>query len=98
MLKQIGIQSYYVLIDTDRGIVNPDFPLLRGNHVILAIRLPDEIQDAKLYAVVNDPQLGRILFFDPTNEYVPLGYLPWYLQNNHGLVVSGQGGKLMAMP
>lgn len=98
MLKQIGIESYYVLIDTDRGIVNPDFPSLRGNHVILAIRLPDEIQDAKLYAVVNDPQLGRILFFDPTNEYVPLGYLPYYLQQNYGLVAAPNTAKLILLP
>jgi len=82
----------------DRGIVNPDFPSLRGNHVILAIRLPDEIQDAKLYAVVNDPQLGRILFFDPTNEYVPLGYLPYYLQQNYGLVAAPNTAKLILLP
>ena len=31
MLKQTGIDSYYVMIDTRRGIVNPDFPSSRGN-------------------------------------------------------------------
>jgi hypothetical protein len=98
MLKLIGIDSYYVMIDTDRGIVNPEFPSLAGNHMILAIRLPDSVHDEKLYAMVDDPQLGRLLFFDPTNEYVPLGYLPYYLQQNYGLVMTADQGKIMLLP
>ena len=66
--------------------------------MIVAIRLPEGMETGSLYAIVNDPKLGRLLFFDPTNEYVPLGYLPWYLQNNHGLVVTSDGGNLLAMP
>jgi len=38
---------------------------------------------------------GEILFFDPTDEYVPLGYLPWQLQNNYGLVVTPTGGEII---
>jgi Domain of Unknown Function with PDB structure (DUF3857)/Transglutaminase-like superfamily len=76
MLKEIGIDSYYVMIDTHRGIVNPDFPSLRGNHMIMAIRLPKDVSFTNLYATVEDPQLGRLLFFDPTDEYLTLGYLP----------------------
>lgn len=98
MLHEAGIESYYVVVDDDRGIVRSDYPSMRFNHVIVAIRLPDGVDAAGLYAVVNDPKLGRLLFFDPTNEYVPLGYLPWYLQNNHGLVVTPDGGELVAMP
>ncbi len=98
MLKLIGIDSYYVMIDTDRGIVNPEFPSLAGNHMILAIRLPDSIQDGGLYAIVDDPQLGRLLFFDPTNEFVPLGYLPYYLQQNYGLVMTADQGKIVLLP
>lgn len=98
MLHEIGVEAYYVVVDDERGIVRPDYPSMRFNHVIVAIKLPDEVKDNSLFAVVNDPKLGRILFFDPTNEYVPLGYLPWYLQNNHGLVVTSQGGSLIAMP
>jgi len=98
MLHEIGIESYYVVIDADRGIVRPDYPSMHFNHVILAIRLPDGIEAGSLYAVVNDPKLGKILFFDPTDEYTPLGYLPWQLQNNYGLVVTPDGGQLMALP
>jgi transglutaminase-like putative cysteine protease len=98
MLHEAGIESYYVVVDDNRGIVRADYPSIHFNHVIVAIRLPEGMETGSLYAIVNDPKLGRLLFFDPTNEYVPLGYLPWYLQNNHGLVVTSDGGNLLAMP
>jgi len=98
MLHEIGIESYYVVVDADRGIVRSDYPSMHFDHVIIAIKLPEGLDAPSLYAVVNDPKLGRLLFFDPTNEYVPLGYLPWYLQNNEGLVVTSEGGTLESMP
>jgi hypothetical protein len=98
MLHEIGIESYYVLINTERGTTAPAFPSIRFNHAILAIQLPESVSDATLYGVVKDPKLGRLLFFDPTNEYVPLGYLPSYLQDNFGLVVTPDGGELVSLP
>src|SRR4029077_8829605 len=98
MLHEIGVDSYYVLVDTERGIVVPSFPSPRFNHAILAIKLPDDVSTASLYAVVNHPQLGKLLFFDPTSEYTPMGYLPSSLQDNFGLVVGPDGGELLAMP
>lgn len=98
MLHEIGIESYYVLINTERGTTAPGFPSDRFNHVITAIRLPDSVPDTTLYAVVKHPKLGRILFFDPTDEYVPLGYLPWQEQDNYGLMVTPDGGELMSLP
>ena len=98
MLHEIGIESYYVLINTERGTTAPGFPSVRFNHAIIAIRLPDSIPDTTLYAVVKHPKLGRILFFDPTDEYVPLGYLPWEEQDNYGLMVTPDGGELMSLP
>jgi Domain of Unknown Function with PDB structure (DUF3857)/Transglutaminase-like superfamily len=98
MLKQVGIDSYYVTVNTDRGIVNPKFPSLRFNHMILAIQLPDSVPDTGLYAVMKLPRFGRLLFFDPTNPYVPLGYLPSYLQDNYALVVAADGAELVSLP
>src|SRR5579862_1133975 len=98
MLREIGVDAYYVIIDTDRGVVRPDFPSIHFNHVILAIRLPDKPSDPDLYATVSDAKLGQLLLFDPTNPYVPLGYLPPYLQDSYGLVVSPDGGDLLLMP
>jgi Domain of Unknown Function with PDB structure (DUF3857)/Transglutaminase-like superfamily len=98
MLSEIGVESYYVIVDTERGVVHPNYPSMDFNHVILAIRLPDNVTDAGLYSVVNDPKLGRLLIFDPTNERVPLGYLPWYLQENYGLLIVPDGGELISLP
>ena len=98
MLQQIGVDSYIVLVNTDRGVVRSDYPSMRFNHAILAIRVPDGVDAGGLFSTIDDPKLGTLLFFDPTNEYVPFGYLPWYLQANHALVVSPGGGELVATP
>lgn len=98
MLHEIGIESYYLAVDDRRGVIHPDYPSIYMDHMILAIHLPDGVPDAGLYAVVSDPKFGRLLIFDPTNEYVPLGYLPWYLQDNYGLLMAPDGGHLISLP
>ncbi len=98
MLQEIGIDSYNVMISPERGVVRPGFPLLLFDHSIVAIHLPDSIVAPNLYAVANDPKLGRLLFFDPTAEYIPLGYLPSSEQTNFALVVTPQGGELVSVP
>jgi hypothetical protein len=100
MLKTIGIDSYYVLINTVRDSVNPDMPPHLGgfNHAILAVKLPDGVNDPSLVAVVQHPKLGRLLFFDPTNELTPFGKLYGPLQANYGLLVGPEGGYLTELP
>jgi hypothetical protein len=99
MLKQAGISSYYVLINVDRGVVSPDFPTAEEfNHVILAIQLPPDANDSGLYALTTDTKLGRLLFFDPTDPYMPLGQLPAELESNYGLLVTEDSGQLVKLP
>ena len=99
MLREVGIESYYVLIHTSRGVVARNFPsMLNFNHAILAIRLPEEVPATSLYSVRNYEQLGRLLFFDPTDSFTPLGYLPPTLQANYGLLVTQDGGELLELP
>jgi transglutaminase-like putative cysteine protease len=98
MMHEIGVESYYVIVDTQRGIVVPAAPALAGNHAILAIRLPESVPTTNLYAIVEDPKLGRLLFFDPTSSYTPFGYLPYYLQDSYGLVAAPEGGELVHTP
>jgi transglutaminase-like putative cysteine protease len=99
MLREAGIESYYVLTHSSRGIVARNFPsMLNFNHAIVAIRLPGDVDTTSLYAAQPHPQLGRLLFFDPTNSLVPLGYLPWRLQANYGLLVTEGGGELLELP
>jgi hypothetical protein len=100
MLHEVGIESYYVLINTDRGAVTANSPVhYRGfNHAIIAIRLPDSVKDDSLVAVEQNPQLGRILFFDPTNELTPFGQIGGYLQANYGLLAAPSASALVRLP
>ena len=100
MLNAIGVESYYVAINTERGSVTSETPAHPGgfDHVILAIRLPDNVDDASLIAILKHPKLGRLLFFDPTNELTPFGQIGGYLQANYGLLVTPDGGELVELP
>ena len=99
MLKEVGVDSYYVLIDTDRDYLTRDFPsVLEFDHVVLAIRLPADLKLQEVHALVEHPRLGRLLFFDPTDDFTPLGYLPPYLQSNDGLVVADTTGEVLKLP
>jgi Domain of Unknown Function with PDB structure (DUF3857)/Transglutaminase-like superfamily len=98
MLRDAGFDAYLVFVDHRRGFVQPGFPSIFMDHAIMAIRLPDSVNDPSLYSVVDVPNLGRLLFFDPTNEYVPLGYIPYYLQDSYALVGAPDGGHLVKLP
>jgi hypothetical protein len=101
MLQLIGVESYYVIVNTERGSVTAATPPnLAFNHVILAIRLPDGIDSASapLMATQPYPGLGRLLFFDPTDELTPFGRLRGPLQANFGVLVAPEGGDLVELP
>jgi len=100
MLHEIGVDSYYVTINTTRGGAAPDRPPMVGwfNHEILAVKLPANLKDASLAAVVDHPTLGRLLIFDPTDEYTPFGQIRGELQANYGLLVTPDGGDLIKLP
>jgi hypothetical protein len=99
MLREIGVDSYHVVINGERGAVTGAMPAHNAfNHVILAIKLPDDAKDPSLIAVIQHPKLGRILFFDPTNEITPFGQIGGYLQANYGLLVVPDGSELVQLP
>jgi hypothetical protein len=99
MLKEIGVESHYLIVNTTRGAVSDSTPVgLRFNHVILAIQLPQDTQDPTLPATLTDAKLGRLLLFDPTDTYTPLGQLAGALQGGYGLLVTPDGGELIQIP
>lgn len=99
MLQEIGVDSYYVIINSERGSVSAATPAHNAfDHAILAIRLPETLTDPSLTATVQHPTLGRLLFFDPTSELIPFGHIGGYLQANWGLLVSPSGGELIELP
>ena len=64
MLKEIGIESYYVLINTERGSVTAaTLPNLEFNHAILAIALPPGIDDGAAAGAHRASKTGSNLVF-----------------------------------
>lgn len=99
MLREIGVESYHVIINTERGSITEKSPAHNAfNHAIIAIKLPDDVKDASLISVIQQPGLGRILFFDPTDELTPFGQIRGPLQANYGLLVTGTSGELIELP
>ena len=99
MLKEIGVDSYYIIVNTERGTVNENTPAVNWfNHAILAVRLPDSVTDPSLVSVYQHKTLGRLLVFDPTDDLTPFGYLSGHLQANHALLVAENGGELIQLP
>lgn len=69
--------------------------LMQFNHCILAVR----VEDAPVSeAVIEHPHLGRLLLFDPTNEFTPPGYLAAHLLGRQGLLLAGPDGGLITLP
>ncbi|HEX8153394.1 MAG TPA: DUF3857 domain-containing protein, partial [Thermoanaerobaculia bacterium] len=98
MLREAGVESHYVLANVYRGWVDPSFATLSAfNHAIIAIRLPRDVDTKGMQAVVEHPTAGKLLLFDPTSETTPFGALPYYLQDNHVLVVDGAKGHLVTV-
>jgi hypothetical protein len=100
MLSELGVQSYYVVINVERGAVTPETPANIGafDHAILAIKLPAGLSDPSLIATVQHPKLGTLLYFDPTNDMTPFGQISGDLQGNYGLLVTPEGGELRELP
>jgi len=98
MLKEAGFDSYYVLVHSERGAVNPAFAsVLNFDHVILAIRQPPG-EELVLFATMDHPSIGKLVLFDPTDPLTPLGLLPDTEQSAYGLLVRDDGGELVQLP
>src|SRR5260370_1218955 len=48
--------------------------------------------------IISHPKLGRLLIFDPTDEFTPCGHLRGELQDNYALLVTPDGGELTKLP
>jgi hypothetical protein len=97
MLKAVGITAYPVAIFAgDRTHVTEEWPSLGAfNHAISAIRVGPDTQAP---AVLEHAAMGRLLFFDPTDPYVPPGYLPEHEQASLALIGAEESGDLVRAP
>jgi hypothetical protein len=98
MLSTVGIHSALVLVDSRRGVVDPDTPSSYGNHAIAAIEVPKDYNSPKLRSVVTAKTGRRYLIFDPTSEVTPFGQLEHQLQGGYGILVEGPDSQVIALP
>ncbi len=97
LLASVGVESRLVAIHAfDRDYVRESWPSPQQfNHAILAIRVSGDVQAP---AVLDHPRLGRLLLFDPTDEFTPFGHLPENEQGSLALVIQGRDGELVRVP
>ena len=97
MLKALKIESYPIAIYSgDPNYVREEFASPNQfNHCIIAIKVSDE---TIVPTILNHPKLGRLLIFDATDQYTPVGDLPDYEQGSYALIMAGDKGGLSKMP
>jgi Domain of Unknown Function with PDB structure (DUF3857)/Transglutaminase-like superfamily len=97
LLKSLKIEAYPIAIYSgDPTFTREEWASPRQfNHCIIAVKVSDETKTA---TVINHPKLGRLLIFDATDSYTPVGDLPEYLQGSFALIAAGDQGGLFKMP
>ena len=98
MLSSVGIHSAIVLVDTQRGVIDPNSPSIIANHAIAAIELPDGYKSPKLRSVITAKTGMRYLIFDPTWDLTPFGQLESNLQGSSAVLVEGAASQLIQLP
>ncbi len=98
MLQEAGIRSEYVLISTERGVIEPSVFVDWFNHAIIAIELPPTLDASAFDAVFKSADGRSYLLFDPTDQYTPVGKLRGDLQDSYALLVTEAGGQLIRTP
>lgn len=98
MLSAAGIHAALVMVDTNRGVVDPDAPSIVGNHMIAAIEVPKGYSSPKLRSVVTAKTGRQYLIFDPTWEKTAFGQLEHNLQGGYGVLMEGPDSQIVQFP
>jgi Domain of Unknown Function with PDB structure (DUF3857)/Transglutaminase-like superfamily len=98
MLDAVGVHAHYLLVDSRRGVIDPNAPSLYGNHMITAIELPGGENDPRLMARVKTADGKELLIFDPTDEETPAGLIRGDLQGAYGDLADGAQSQVIRMP
>ena len=98
MLSSVGIHSALLMVDSERGVIDPDAPSIWGNHMIAAIEIPKGYESPKLHSVVTAKTGKRYLIFDPTWDMTPFGQLEDNLQGSYGVLIEGKDSQVIELP
>jgi hypothetical protein len=97
MLSVLKIPAYLVSITAD----DPTYVRAEWasphqfNHCIIAIKVGEA---TSAHSIVTHPSLGRLLIFDPTDPYTPVGDLPEEQQGSLALIDHKETDALTQMP
>jgi hypothetical protein len=99
MLSAVGVHAAPVIVDSERGVVNPDAPSIVSDHAIAAIEVPEGYNSERLHSVVTTQSGRRYLIFDPTWEArAPYGQLEHELQGSYGILIEDADSQLIQLP
>jgi hypothetical protein len=98
MLSAVGVHAALMMVDSERGVVDPEAPSLVGNHMIAAIEVPKGYDSPRLRSVVTAQTGRRYLIFDPTWEKTPFGQLEHELQGSYGVLMEGADSQVIQLP
>lgn len=94
MLESIGIESVPVLCNPLYP-VDPRVPTpFQFNHCIIAV----PVEGQNLSEEFEDAVVGGWLFFDPTDQSIQVGQLPWALQGDRVLLATEADSVLLELP
>lgn len=97
LLRALGETAYPVLVASDEPTdVLKDWPSAVFNHVIVG--LPVDAEVPAHWPVADAPGIGRLVMFDPTDRFTPLGLLSSGDQAGYGLVAHSKSEGLVPMP
>lgn len=97
MLAEAGVTAYPVLVYSgDRGAVRPEWPSPgQFNHMVTAIRVDETVVSP---LIVDAAGAGRLLLFDPTDEFTRIGGFPVVNQGGLVLVCTPGAKELTRVP
>jgi hypothetical protein len=99
MLSTVGVHAALMLVDSDRGYIDPTAPSIAADHMIAAIEIPKGYDSPKLHSVVTAKTGRRYLIFDPTwEERAPFGQLEHDLQGSYGVLLEGSNSQIIDLP
>jgi len=97
MLRALKIEAYPIAIYSgDADYVREEWVSPgQFNHCIIAIKVGAGTNAA---TVIDHPKLGRLLIFDATDPFTPVGDLPGDEQGSLAMIIAGDDGGLIKMP
>ncbi|RMF70845.1 MAG: DUF3857 domain-containing protein [Acidobacteria bacterium] len=102
LLDERGIRSWPVAVNlSERNAVPSRVPVIGAfDHMIVAVAAEGLGLDESRFggALGDGGPLGPLLFFDPTDVYVPLGSLSSMLIGKRALVLAGDASRLVTLP